>query len=238
MSVLFLIPARGGSKGLPGKNIKPMCGKPLIGWSVEAALGAAQRLSGARVIVTTDSQEIAEVGRQFGAEVPFIRPSELAQDTVGHMDVVLHAVSEMEQAGFFADYVVMVEPTSPQRTSDDLLNALDMLRTTENAESLVGVSKTESCHPMFLTKLKTGFLDPYENKDFKFFRRQDTDDVYFFEGSMYISKTTSLKARRSFYHEKTLGFVMPKWKSFEIDDLTDFMLVERLMQARIEGLIK
>ena len=238
MSVLFMIPARGGSKGLPGKNIRPMCGKPLIGWSVEAALKAASQIPGSRVVVSTDSEEIAAVGKSFGAEVPFMRPAELAADTVGHMDVVLHALEAMEKSGFQAEYLVMVEPTSPQRTADDLLNALDLLKKTAGAESLVGVSKTESCHPMFLTKLKSGFLEMYENKEFKFFRRQDTDDVYFFEGSMYISKTASLKSRKSFYHEKTLGFTMPKWKSFEIDDLTDFMVVERLMQARIDGLIE
>jgi N-acylneuraminate cytidylyltransferase/CMP-N,N'-diacetyllegionaminic acid synthase len=91
---------------------------------------------------------------------------------------------------------------------------------------------------MFLTKLKNNFLDPYENKTFTFYRRQDTDQVYFYEGSMYISKIESLKKRKSFYHEKTLGFKMPKWKSFEIDDLTDFLIIEQLLKAREEGKIQ
>lgn len=223
---------------MPGKNIKPMCGKPLIAWSIEAALQAAAQITGARVIVSTDSEEIADVARNYGALVPFMRPAELAQDHVGHIDVVLHALIAMEEKGEHFDYLAMVEPTSPQRTALDLMQALDFLKKTPGAESLVGVGKTESCHPMFLTKLKGGFLDPYENKDFKFYRRQDTEDVYFFEGSMYISKTESLKARRSFYHEKTLGYIMPKWKSFEIDDIVDFILVERLIQARIEGILE
>ena len=238
MSVLFVIPARGGSKGLPGKNIKEICGKPLIAWSIEAAKSAASRIQNSKVIVSTDSNEIAEVAKHFGAEVPFMRPAELAQDHIGHMDVMLHALETMEQAGNKFDYLIMVEPTSPQRTGDDLFEAYTLLKNTPGAESLVGLSKTDSCHPMFLTKLKNNFLDPYENKTFTFYRRQDIDQVYFYEGSMYISKTDSLKTRKSFYHEKTLGFQMPKWKSFEIDDITDFLVIESLLKARESGLIK
>lgn len=233
-----MIPARGGSKGLPGKNIREICGKPLIVWSIEAAKSAASRIENAQVIVSTDSEEIAGVARQFGAEVPFMRPSALAQDHIGHIDVMLHALETMEAAGGKFDYLVMVEPTSPQRTGDDLFEAYTLLKNTDGAESLVGLSQTDSCHPMFLTKLKNNFLDPYENKTFTFYRRQEIDQVYFYEGSMYISKTASLKTRKSFYHEKTLGFKMPKWKSFEIDDITDFLVIESLLKARENGTIQ
>jgi CMP-N,N'-diacetyllegionaminic acid synthase len=235
MEVLFVIPARGGSKGLPGKNIKEIAGKPLIAWSIDAAKQAANQIGNSKVIVTTDSTEIADVAKRYGAEIPFMRPDSLAQDHIGHMDVVLHAIDEMEKQNCFFNYVIMVEPTSPQRTGEDLTHALNLLSDTPDAESLVGVSRTDSCHPMFLTKLKNNFLDPYENKTFTFYRRQDTDQVYFYEGSMYISKIESLKKRKSFYHEKTLGFKMPKWKSFEIDDLTDFLIIEQLLKAREEG---
>jgi N-acylneuraminate cytidylyltransferase/CMP-N,N'-diacetyllegionaminic acid synthase len=238
MNVLFLIPARGGSKGLPGKNIKEIAGKPLIAWSIDAAKIASSQLENARVIVSTDSEEIAKVALQFGAEIPFMRPKELAEDNVGHMDVVLHAIEEMEKQHFFADVLIMVEPTSPQRDANDLIGALNLLNSQKDAESLVGVSKAESSHPMFLTKLNNHFLDPYENKNFVFYRRQEIDQVYFYEGSMYISKVESLKKRKSFYHEKTLGYTMPKWKSFEIDDLTDFIIVERLLIAKAERQIQ
>lgn len=238
MEVLFVIPARGGSKGLPGKNIKEIAGKPLIAWSIQAAKEAAEQIGNSKVIVTTDSKEIAEVATIYDAEIPFMRPDSLAQDHIGHMDVILHAIEEMEKQNCFFKYVIMVEPTSPQRDSADLVGAFNLLKQEQDAESLVGISKTESCHPMFLTKLKNNFLDPYENKSFTFYRRQDTDQVYFYEGSMYISKIDSLKSRKSFYHEKTLGYVMPKWKSFEIDDLTDFLIIEQLLKAREEGKIK
>jgi CMP-N,N'-diacetyllegionaminic acid synthase len=238
MKILFVIPARGGSKGLPGKNIRPIAGKPLIAWSVEAAKKAALLIGHCDVIVSTDSSEIAEVAKHYGADAPFLRPEHLAIDTAASIDVMLHALDFMEQQGKFYKYVAMIEPTSPQRSAEDLVAAYEKLENNEAAESIVGVSLTESCHPLFLTKLEQDFLVPYENKEYKVYRRQDIDEVYFFEGSMYISKVESLKKRKSFYHEKTLGFDMPKWKSFEIDDITDFIVIEQLLKAREEGLIK
>lgn len=238
MNVLFVIPARGGSKGLPGKNIKPIAGKPLIAWSINSAVEAANKIGDSDVIVSTDSEEIAQVAKKFGAKVPFLRPDILANDTATSVDVMLHALDFMKQSGKEYDYIAMIEPTSPQRDESDLINAFELLRTTPEAESIVGVSQTESCHPLFLTKLNQGFLEPYENKTYKVYRRQEIDSVYFFEGSMYISKVDSFLKRKSFYHEKTLGFAMPKWKSFEIDDITDFIVIEQLLNARKEGIIK
>ncbi|MDP2387722.1 MAG: acylneuraminate cytidylyltransferase family protein [Bacteroidota bacterium] len=238
MEVLFVIPARGGSKGLPGKNIKPIAGKPLIAWSVESALQAAKKIGNSDVIVSTDTKEIAELAKKYGAEAPFLRPDELANDTAASIDVMLHALDFMEHQGKQYKYIAMIEPTSPQRDAHDLQRAYEQLKNDETAESIVGVSQTESCHPLFLTKLNKGFLEPYENKTYRVYRRQEIDAVYFFEGSMYISKVESLKKRRSFYHEKTLGCIMPKWKSFEIDDLTDFIVIEQLLKAREEGILK
>src|SRR3989344_5503208 len=151
---------------------------------------------------------------------------------------MLHALDFMEPQDKQYKYIAMIEPTSPQRDANDLLRAFEQLKNDKTAESIVGVSQTEGCHPLFLTKLNNGFLEPYENKTYKVYRRQEIDAVYFFEGSMYISKVESLKKRRSFYHEKTLGCIMPKWKSFEIDDLTDFIVIEQLLKAREEGILK
>lgn len=238
MEILFVIPARGGSKGLPGKNIKPIAGKPLIAWSVEAATKAAENIGACDVIVSTDSETIAEVARAYGAAAPFLRPAELASDTAASVDVMLHALEFMEEQGKEYEYLAMIEPTSPQRDASDLENSYRKLKSHPDAESIVGVCKTENCHPLFLTKLNNGFLEPYENKTYKVYRRQEIDEVYFFEGSLYISKAASLRKRKSFYHEKTLGFEMPKWKSFEIDDLTDFLVVEQLLGAREKGIIQ
>lgn len=237
MRTLYLIPARGGSKGLPGKNLRPLLGRPLIAWTINTALQAAERNPG-RVVVSTDDAAIAEAARANGAEVPFMRPAELAGDTSSSMDVVLHALKWFADQGERFDLVCMLEATSPQRTADDVSNAMDLLLKTEGAESIVGVCRSEGGHPAFLARKNAKqFIAPYQGDAFKFLRRQEIDDVYFFEGSLYIARTATLEQRRSFYHDRTLGYEMPKWKSFEVDDLVDFTVIEALMTARQKGLI-
>lgn len=237
MSVLYLIPARGGSKGLPGKNIRPLLGKPLIGWTIEVALDAVEWTAG-RVVVSTDDEEIAQVAREHGAEVPFLRPAHLATDQASSIDVVLHALDHFEAIGEVFDHVCMLEVTSPQRSALDVVGAIRRLVGTAGAESIVGVCRSESGHPSFLAKMnEQHFIAPLMGERFLFKRRQEIDDVYFFEGSMYVSTVASLRTRKSFYHERTLGFEMPKWKSFEVDDITDFTIIEALMKARMDGTI-
>jgi N-acylneuraminate cytidylyltransferase/CMP-N,N'-diacetyllegionaminic acid synthase len=237
MRTLYLIPARGGSKGLPGKNVRPLLGKPLIGWSVATALEAAQHYEG-RVVVSTDDEGIARVAREAGAEVPFLRPADLATDAAASIDVVLHALDHFATHGDRFDRVCMLEPTSPQRDALDVVRAMEQLTATGTAESIVGVCRTESGHPAFLATMdERRFLHPLGGGAFVFKRRQEIDDVYFFEGSLYIARTEALRARRSFYHERTLGYELPKWKSFEVDDLVDLIIVEALMRAHQEGKI-
>jgi CMP-N,N'-diacetyllegionaminic acid synthase len=236
--VLFLIPARGGSKGLPRKNIRPLLGKPLIGWTIETAMQAAARANG-RVVVSTDDDEIAGVASAFGAEPPFVRPAHLALDTSTAVDVILHALDFLRGAGETFTHVCLLEPTSPQRDDDDVIGALSLLQQTEEADSVVGVCRAESTNPSFLAlKDQNNFIRPYQGASFAAPRRQDAEDVFFFEGSLYVSTVGALRSRRSFYHERTLGYEMPKWKSFEVDDLTDFMIIECLMNARAEGVLR
>ncbi|HLG03999.1 MAG TPA: acylneuraminate cytidylyltransferase family protein [Bacteroidia bacterium] len=235
--VLFLIPARGGSKGLPAKNIRPMNGKPLLHWTVKTALESLEDVDG-RVVVSTDNEEIAAVAKSSGAEIPFMRPPELARDESTSMEVVLHALEFFAKQGESFDYICMLEATSPQRDKDDVLCALNLLMQTPRAESIVGISAAESSHPAFLAlKDEKHFIRPYEGEKFVFKRRQEIDEVYFFEGSLYISAVAALKKKQSFYHEKTLGYEIPKWKSYEVDDLVDFLIIERLMKAKEEGLL-
>lgn len=234
--VLFVIPARGGSKGLIRKNIKALNGKPLIAWSIETVLEALKMVDGT-VVVSTDDDAIAEIAKQYHAEVPFKRPNELALDTTASMEVMLHALNFYKNIGIEYDLIAMIEPTSPQREAKDLINAINLLLSTPNAESIVGICKAESAHPDFMVKLDQDFIIPYKTGEIEVKRRQDVDDLYFFEGSLYISKVESLVKRKSFFHEKTLGFVMPKWKAFEIDDIVDFIIVESLMKAKENGTI-
>lgn len=229
--IIAIVPARGGSKGLPGKNIKKLCGKPLIAWSIEAGLGS-QYID--EVVVTTDSEEIASIARAFGASVPFIRPAELASDTATSFDVIKHAIAfyEYELQKKF-DYVVLLEPTSPLREKYDIDMAIEQLLSNPHASAVVGICKTESQNPAFLVKQSdNNFLVGYENQDMRVLRRQEISNVFFFEGSVYISHTDTLLSKKTFYHERTLGYEVPKWKSLEIDDLDDFVMVEALMKYK------
>lgn len=232
--ILAVIPARKGSKGLPGKNIMPLAGKPLIAWSIEQAK-ASKYID--RIVVSTDSKEIANVALSFGADVPFLRPLELSGDESTSVDVILHCIDELENQDCHYDFLVFLEPTSPLRETIDINSALEILVQSEKAESIVGVCKVEACHPAFLVKLKDKFLHPYINKGFKVLRRQEIDDLYFFEGSLYISKIESIKIRKNFYHEKCLGYKVPKWKSFEVDDITDFIIIEAILNARLAKML-
>ena len=234
-SVLAVIPARGGSKGLPGKNIKVLCGKPLIAWSIEAGLGSKYI---DEVMVTSDNYEIANVAREFGASVPFLRPTELASDTATTMDTVKHVIDFYENKLHKKfDYIVLLEPTSPLREREDIDQAIESLLANPSGTSIVGICKTESQNPAFLVKMsEAGFIVGYEDQNMKAMRRQDIEDVYFFEGSIYVSRTDVLLTKNTFYHENTIGYELPKWKSLEIDDLDDFVMVESLIKHK--GLCK
>lgn len=231
--VLGVIPARGGSKGLPGKNTKDLCGKPLIAWSILAGL---QSKVVSRLVVSTDSEEIAKVARNYGADVPFMRPAELARDDSPSAGVILHALDYFKTAGEEFDFVMMIEPTSPLRTAEDLDRAMEVLWKEKDADAIVGVARTESQNPAFLLKMDDrGFIQGYENKTIKVLRRQDIASVYYLEGSVYISRVGTFREKSSFYHEKTLGFEFPKWKALEIDDIDDFIMVEALMRSKGYG---
>jgi len=228
--ILAVIPARGGSKGLPGKNIKPLLGRPLIGWTIEQAK-ACEYID--EIFVSTDSKEIAEVAEQFGISVPSLRPVELATDTASSIDVITYTIDLLENAGKKFDILVLLETTSPLRDAEDINCAIRTLIETEGAESIVGICKTENAHPDFLVhKEHSNFIKPYQKNDFIFKRRQEIGNLYFFEGTLYISYIEALKAKRSFYHEKALGYEVPKYKSFEVDDMVDFKIIEALMAAK------
>ena len=226
MKILTIIPARSGSKGLPGKNIKNLQGKPLVAWSIEQGL-SSKHIN--EVIVSTDCAEIADIAKQFGARVPFLRPDYLATDTATTADVLIHMIKELESMGEVYDYILLLEPTSPLRSGKDIDQAIEMLANTNNAKSIVGISKVESQHPSFCVSLsKEGFLE--SKNDFKVLRRQEIEDLFYYEGSIYFSEIATYIEKKNFYHEKTLGLEMPKWKAFEIDDEVDFIIVEALLK--------
>lgn len=227
--VLGLILARGGSKGLPGKNLRPLRGKPLLGWTVDAA--KQSRLLDA-LILSTDAEDIAAAGRAMGAETPFMRPAHLASDTATSIDAIAHAVQSLAEAGRRFDYLVLLEPTSPLRETADIDAAITKLDTT-GAEAVVSVARAESVHPAFMYfKTDNDYLQPVIPAADRAPRRQDVAPVFFLEGTVYAAQIESLLRRKSFYHDATLGLEVPKWKSPEIDDEVDLLYVEAIMKHR------
>jgi CMP-N,N'-diacetyllegionaminic acid synthase len=221
--ILALIPARGGSKGLPNKNILCTAGKPLIGWTIEAAL-RCDFID--RVVVSTDCDRIAAISSELGAEVPFLRPAPLSSDSAKGVDVVLHAVEKLP--GY--DVVIVLQPTSPLRTTRDIIDSLAIYASTA-AQSCVSVCLSKS-HPNWMKRIDSkGLLVPYENCDLVP-NRQQLEPVYSLNGAIYISSIPHLLATQSFYSEKTAAYVMPPERSLDIDNAFDHRLCELLLLDR------
>lgn len=230
--ILAIIPARGGSKGLPGKNIKELCGKPLIAWSIEHAQKSKYVDD---IFVSTDSREIADVAEKFGVKVPELRPAELAVDTAPSSAFIVYTLEKYRQDGNKFDYFILLEPTSPLRDVEDVDNSIAQLIDNPHFESMIGVCKSEEGHPAYLEIInEQGMMEPYD-KERRVMRRQDLPDVYFHEGSVYVSEVNAYLSRQKFYHEKTLPYVVPKWKSFEVDDIIDFTIIEAIMKLKLQG---
>lgn len=232
-SVIAIVPARGGSKGLPGKNIRPLCGKPLIVWSIEAGL---RSIYVDEVVVTTDNEEIAAVGRQHGAAVPFLRPAELATDTATSCAAVEHALNfyANQNQGRF-DYVVLLEPTSPLRAPGDIDEMLGRLvALADRYDAVVSLGQVHE-HPAIMKRLAADSIQPYVAEAEQKTRRQDHDAAYFPYGVAYVIKTPVLFAERTFYPRRTTYKIIQRYQCYEIDDLYDFLAVESIMKHDLEG---
>lgn len=229
-SFIAIIPARSGSKGLPNKNIMEVNSKPLMAWSIETAL-SCEYID--EVMITTDSEEYANIAKSFGASVPFIRPENLATDTASRKEVIKHTIDFYIKNNRLFDYIILLEPTSPLRTSKDLILAIEKLvNNKDGAQSIVGICKLENSHPEFLIKLEHDFLMfTNSNQESKVTRRQELEAFYYYEGSLYISEINSY-LEKEFYHNKTLGYVVPRWKSLEIDELEDLVMVDAIMKEK------
>ena len=223
MNALALILARGGSKGIPGKNIRPLSGRPLIVWSIDVALRSP---SIATVVVSTDSPEIAEVARSAGARVPFLRPATLATDTALQIDAMQHAVTHLETQGERYPIVVLLQPTSPLRTVDEVEGAVGLLAGT-GADSVIAVTEVTSQHPMIMYR-----MDPAQRlssllpSDGAGVRRQDFPKVYLRTGAVYATRRDVLMQQRSLYGHDSRGYVMPEERSVNIDSPMDWELAE------------
>lgn len=221
MAILGLIPARGGSKGIPRKNVRLIAGKPLIAWTIEAALAAT---SLDRLVVTTDDPEIAQIAIEFGAEVPFLRPPELARDETPGIAPVLHAVDVL--AG--VETVVLLQPTSPLRTAADVDAAVNLAQTHGGVNV---VSVTEAAHAGWCFTMDDGGLLDVIGRDVAA-RRQDLPKQYALNGAIYVGAADRLKIDRSFLVPRTTGYQMPVERSVDIDTMFDWRVAEMLLSER------
>jgi len=230
MRVLGIIPARGGSKGVPRKNIKILCGKPLLAYTIESAL-KAQRLT--RTILTTEDKEIADVGRRYGVDVPFLRPTELSEDASPTLPVVQHALEMLENAGEYYDAICLLQPTNPLRHTEDIDNCIELLEETE-ADSVISILPVPHVYnpkwvywrsPDGVMKLSSGDTEPVA-------RRQDLPSAFHREGSIYVTKRSVLTEYGNLYGCNVHGYEIDEANSINIDTKEDWNLAEEMIKNR------
>ena len=224
MKPLIVIPARGGSKGVPRKNIKVLGDKPLIQYTIDAAKGV---FDDEFICVSTDDFEIKSVVEQFGLKVPFLRPNELASDTAGTYEVLLHAISYYESKGYFPDTLILLQPTSPFRTSAHIKEALKLYH--ESIDMVVSVKETKA-NPYYILfeEDRNGYLK--KTKEANFTRRQDCPKVWEYNGAIYIINVKALKECAISQFTKVCKFEMDETSSHDIDTLLDWKIAEIILQ--------
>ncbi len=222
-SVLGVILARGGSKGLPRKNVRELVGKPLIAWTIEAGQ-ESEHID--RLILSSDDQEIIRVAEEYGCEVPFHRPSRLAEDDTSSFDALLHALSQVESH----HYTVLLQPTSPLRIVEDIDGTIERCHESD-APSCVTVTKTEKPPEwMYILREDHGLVPVVEQGE-KASRRQEVQDVYVLNGAVYVAVTAHLKNKRRFICDNTKGYPMPQVRSPDVDKMIDLKWCEFLLRS-------
>lgn len=228
--ILCIIPARGGSKGLPRKNIKILSGKPLIRWTMDEAK-KSKYIS--KIVISTEDKEIAELVQCAGTEV-VKRPMELAQDNTSTIDAILFTLKELEKSGYIPEYVVLLQCTSPLRTVKHIDEAIDLFfEHIHEVDSLVSLVKV--AHPPWWYKKvdSKGHISDFLDYDkSKLSRRQDFPDIYNTNGAIYLIKTEQLIRYKDFELEKTMGYIMDEQSSIDIDTQIDFDIAERILKLR------
>lgn len=226
MKPLVIIPARGGSKGVPRKNIKLLNSKPLIAYTIDAALGC---FSPEVVCVSTDDLEIKEVVENLGLAVPFLRPEKLASDSAGSYEVLIHALNEYEKNGYEADTIILLQPTSPFRTAEHLKEALELYKQQIDCEMVVSVKETIS-NPYYVhfEESEKGYLKKLLNSNYT--RRQDCPKVFEFNGAIYIISVKALKQKKLNEFTRIVKYEMDDASSHDIDTMFDWHFAEFLVK--------
>lgn len=232
MRILYIITARGGSKGVPNKNIIELGGLPLLAYKA-IAVKESDYLD--RIILSTDSQEIAETAKRFNIEVPFIRPSELATDTASSIDVVCHAMDWVENNDPVKyDAICLLEPSSPFLSYEDVNHAMELF-IEKDANAVLGVKEME-VNSLFISEIEDdlAMVKQFEKiKTLRSFNRQDMKRQYTMNGAIYIAKWDFFKKQKSFHSEKTYAYVMPSERSIEIDEMIDLYFARFLVENNL-----
>jgi N-acylneuraminate cytidylyltransferase len=223
-SILAIIPARGGSKGIPRKNIRMLAGKPLIAWTIKEAKRSKYI---DRLILSSEDEEIIKVAKEWGCDVPFVRPAGLAKDDTPGIEPVLHAINTLKEK---YDYVVLLQPTSPLRQVDDIDGCIEAC-VSSNAPSCVSVTEVNQ-HPHWMYTIEEAdYLSPIIKQKKGINCRQDLPTVYVLNGAVYIAESNFLRNKRSFLTAMTKAYVMRKERSLDIDEDIDLKLCEIMMSV-------
>lgn len=224
-----VIPARGGSQRLPNKNSKRFCGKPLIMWTIEAALACHLY---DLVLVSTDSDEIAHIAHAGGASVPFKRPAELATDTATTNEVIRHAINWIEENVGAVSRVTLLQPTSPLRTAQDIIRAMDLYEA-KQASAVVSVSRTahpiQFCNTLPADLTMEGFIKTADNK-----RTQELPEHWYLNGAIYIFDRRYVGCLSEIYGKNTYAYIMERERAIDIDDELDFIIAEAIQTNAIK----
>jgi CMP-N,N'-diacetyllegionaminic acid synthase len=234
LKTLAVIPARGGSKGVTRKNIRLVGGKPLIAYTIEAALAVRDRLH--RLIISTDDEEIARIAVSYGAEAPFIRPTELGGDKVPMVPVLKHAVRTIEEIdGVNLDWVLLLQPTCPFRAPQDILAALNMAGK-GGCDSVISVVRVLAHHPALMKKIENDRLLPFVIDEVEGTRRQDyAPPAYMRNGCIYLTRRDNLMENDSIWGKVIRPYIMPEERSVNVDSELDLKLVDFILQERANG---
>ena len=230
MKILVIIPARGGSKGIPHKNIKPLAGKPLIHYTIDVA---RQIVTDEDICVSTDDQEIIKCVENYGLKVPFVRPAELATDTAGTYEVLLHALDFYEKQGKYFDTVILLQNTSPFRTAEQVKEAIQLYK--DGIDMVVSVKECPA-NPYYCVfeENKDGYLHVCKG-DGKITRRQDAPKVYEYNGAIYIINSKSLKQMPLYAFPHKVKYVMDAKSSIDLDTMFDWNMAEMTIKERNNG---
>ena len=223
-NTLIIIPARGGSKGLPGKNVKLLNGRPLLYYTIDVAREIAADQD---ICLSTDDEEIIKVAENYGLKVPFVRPASLASDNSGTYEVLLHALEFYKNLGKKYEIIILLQPTSPIRKGQHIKEALSLY--SRDLDMVVSVKKTNS-NPYYVLfeENKNGFLE--HSKEGSFSRRQDCPDVWEYNGAVYIINTDSLRHNKLYEFSRIKKYEMDKLSSHEIDDELDWLVAENILK--------